>query len=216
MTIRVLLADDHRMILDGLRRLIESERDMKVVAEATQGEEACRLWRETKPDIAVMDISMPVMNGIEAARAMLSENPSSRVLVLSMHSDPRYVREAFKSGARGYLVKEAASIELIRAIRCVSSGQLFLSASLGSSLLEEFVSLLRVGTQTPSDKLSARERQVLQLLAEGHSTKDIAAQLHVSAKTVETHRAQLMEKLKLFSIAELTKYAVREGLTSLE
>ena len=216
MTLRILLADDHRMILDGLRSLIDHEADMQVVAESTNGEDACSLWDEKKPDVAIMDVSMPVLNGIDAMRRMLAGRKEGRVVALSMHSDPRYVREALKAGARGYILKESAFGELICAIRDVSAGRLFLSASLGASLMEEFVVLLRQGGETRPERLSSRERQVLQRLAEGRSTKEIAADLHLSIKTIETHRSQIMHKLDLHSIAELTKYAIREGLTSLD
>ena len=216
MTIRVLLADDHRMVLDGLRHLIEHESDMLVVAEAQTGEEAYKLWHEIAPDVAVLDLTMPLLNGMDAARRMVAERPQAKVLMLSMHADPRYVRESLKAGARGYLLKEAAASELLRAIRCVHRGDLFLSAALGTSLLEEFVVRLRRDEEECAERLSAREREVLQLYAEGHATKDIAARLHLSVKTIETHRSQIMRKLDLHSIAELTKYAIREGITGLD
>lgn len=214
MTIRVLLADDHRLVLDGLRHLIDHEPDMRVVGEALNGEEACRLWSELTPDLAIVDLSMPVLNGQDAIARMMAERPGP-VLVLSMHADSRYVCAALKAGARGYLLKEAAFEELIRAIRSVRAGKLFLSASLGTPLLETLVERLRHDGDDP-ETLSGREREVLRHYAEGRSTKEIAALLHVSVKTVETHRAQIMEKLQLRSIAELTKYAIRTGLTGLD
>ena len=216
MTLRLLLADDHQMVLDGLKHLIEHESGMWVVAEALNGEEAYTLWLETAPDVAVLDLTMPLLNGLDAARRMVAERPDAKVLILSMHADPSYVREALKAGARGYLLKEAAASELLRAIRCVHRGELFVSASFGTSLLEEFVARLRQDDETRDNRLSARQREVLQLLAEGHTTKEIASRLHLSVKTIETYRAQIMHKLDLHSIAELTKYAIREGLTGLD
>jgi len=216
MTLRLLLADDHQMVLDGLKHLIEHESGMWVVAEALNGEEAYTLWLETAPDVAVLDLTMPLLNGLDAARRMVAERPDAKVLILSMHADPSYVREALKAGARGYLLKEAAASELLRAIRCVHRGELFVGASFGTSLLEEFVARLRQDDETRDNRLSARQREVLQLLAEGHTTKEIASRLHLSVKTIETYRAQIMHKLDLHSIAELTKYAIREGLTGLD
>ncbi len=215
MALRILLADDHRMVLDGLRQLIEQQASMQVVAEATNGDEAYHAWKQAKPDISVIDISMPILSGLDLARRILGEQPKAKLLVLSMHSDPRYVRQALKIGVRGYIVKEEASEELIRAIRTVHAGNLFISRSLGDTLLEDFVSLLKHGSDGSGSVLSERERQVLGCLADGCSTKEIATMLHVSVKTVESHRTHIMEKLDLHSIAELTKYAIREGLTDL-
>lgn len=216
MPIRLLIADDHRLVLDGLRHLIEHEPDLCVVAEAANGEEAVRLHLETAPDLAIIDFSMPVMNGLEATRRILAERPGARLIMLSMHEDRRFALESLKAGARGYILKDTAFAEFIQAIRTVMAGRLFLSAPLDGLLLEELVVHLKAEGDTAPPKLSSREREVLQLYAEGHSTREIAARLHLSVKTVETHRAQIMDKLGLHTIAGLTKYAIREGLTSVE
>ena len=216
MPIRLLIADDHRLVLDGLRHLIEHEPDLCVVAEALNGEEAVRLHQETGPDLAIIDFSMPVMNGLEATRRILAERPGARVIMLSMHEDRRFAVESLKAGARGYILKDTAFAEFVQAIRTVMAGRLFLSAPLDGLLLEELVVHLKAESDTAPPRLSSREREVLQLYAEGHSTREIAARLHLSVKTVETHRAQIMDKLGLHTIAGLTKYATREGLTSIE
>jgi DNA-binding NarL/FixJ family response regulator len=216
MTVRILLADDHKIIREGLRSLIEKQPDMEVVAETQDGLTAVRLTQKLSPDVVIMDIGMPEMNGIEATREIVSSAKSIRIIALSMHSDKRFVLEMLKAGASGYLLKDSAFEELVSAIHTVMSGQRYLSPKVTDVVVEEYLHNLTKSESTVFTVLTAREREVLQLLAEGKATKQIAATLNVSVKTIETHRQQIMEKLNLRSIAELTKYAIREGLTSLE
>lgn len=215
MTLKILLADDHRLVREGLRALLAKEADMAVVAEAGDGRSAVRLAREMKPDVIIMDITMPDLNGIEAARQTLAHAPKTRIIALSMHADKRFVAAMLKAGASGYLLKNCAFAELAGAIRTVAAGQTYLSPRVAGVVVEGYVARAAAGAPAGS-ALSAREREVLQLLAEGRPTKQIATQLHTSISTIETHRRHIMERLGLFSVAELTKYAVREGLTSPE
>jgi DNA-binding NarL/FixJ family response regulator len=215
-TIKLVIADDHRLFRSGLRQLIEKQAGVSVVAEAATGFEAVAAAKELSPDIVVMDISMPELNGIEATRRIVDETNTVRVIILSMHSDRRYVTEALRAGAKGYLLKDAAPEELLRAIHKVMRDQFYLSAAINAQVIEGFVQRSPAETLSAFSTLSAREREVLQLLAEGKSTREIADKLHLSAKTVETHRVHVMEKLNLHTIAELTRYAIREGLTPLE
>lgn len=208
---RVLIADDHRIFRQGLRALLEKEPDIEVVGEAENGVRAVELARKLSPDVVIMDVTMPDLNGIEAARRIRASCSETCVIGLSIHSDKRFVAGMLDAGASGYLLKECAYEELILAIRRVVKGRTYL----GTSLREKFQEGRSRGMR-PSSVLTPREREVLQLLAEGNSTKDIASHLNVSVKTVETHRQHIMEKLGLHSIAELTKYAIREGLTSLD
>lgn len=215
MRLRLLLADDHGMFREGLRALLEKHKDIKVIAEAANGREAVRLARDLKPTIAVMDVSMPDLNGVEATRRILKRSPKAKVIALSMHSDRRFVVEMLRAGAQGYLLKDCAYEELVRAIRTVAGGRVYLSPRIAGVVLEDCVR--RAASEAaPASALTAREREVLQLLAEGHGTKQIAARLHVSTKTIDTHRHNIMNRLDIHSVAELTKYAVREGLTTLE
>jgi len=216
MTIRILLADDHKIVRDGLRSLLEKQQGMKVVAEAENGRKALELASRTQPDVVIMDVSMPDLNGIEATRHMLVALPGVRVIALSMHSDRRLVAGMLQAGASGFLLKDCAFDELARAIHAVMSNQPYLSPRIAGTVIQDYVRRMTTSESPTADVLTAREREVLQLLAEGWSTKQIASRLHVSVKTVETHRRQIMEKLGRRSIAELTKYAIREGLTSLE
>ena len=213
---KILLADDHKLLIDGLRPLLERHRDIEVVGVASDGLEAVRLASELKPDIVLMDISMPRMNGVDAARNILRDAPETKVVMLSMHADRRFIQAALRTGARGYILKESAAQEVIEAIKVVQQGQIFFSHSVRDQVLNDYVDRLRDDSESAPSPLSGREREVLQMLAEGKTTKDIAELLHVSVKTVETHRKQIMDKLDLHSIAELTKYAIREGLTQLE
>jgi DNA-binding NarL/FixJ family response regulator len=215
MIIRILLADDHAIILDGLASLLERNTDFKVVGRARDGMSAVRLAAELFPDVVIMDISMPGLNGIEATRRILAANPKRRVIALSMHNDGRYISEALKSGALGYLLKESAFEELIAAVRTVMKGQCYLSASIAGVVIKDYVRHLEKTESGAFSVLTPREREVLQALSEGLSTKEIACRLSVSVKTVETYRSQIMEKLDIHSVAELTKYAIREGITSL-
>jgi DNA-binding NarL/FixJ family response regulator len=216
MSTRILLVDDHKITRQGLRSLLENEQDMEVVAEAEEGRTAVRLVRELLPDVVIMDVSMPDLNGMEAARQIVAESRDVKIIALSMHSDALFVTEMLKSGASGYLLKDCAFEELARAIRTVAAEKTYLSPSISGVVVNDYVHLLSKGESVDAEVLSSREREVLQLLAEGKSTKQIALRLHISAKTVETHRRQIMEKLDIHSVAELTKYAIRKGFTSLE
>jgi len=213
--IRILLADDHRLFRFGLKQLLDQRAGLTVVGEARNGFEAAELAATLKPDVILMDVSMPELNGLEATRRILEANPSAKVVILSMHSDRRYVTEALKSGARGYLLKDSTPEELLKSVSRVMAGQYYLSAGVNQQLIADFIGLPDPEAQTPFNQLSAREREVLQLLAEGASTRQIADRLNLSGKTVESHRLHLMEKLDLHSVAELTKYAIREGLVEL-
>jgi two-component system response regulator NreC len=216
MSLRILLADDHRIFRAGLRPLLAAEADMEVVAEAENGLRALELARELLPDIAVLDITMPGLNGLEVTRHLAQEAPSVRVIILSMHSDRRYVLEALRAGARGYLLKEGGFEELLVAVRAVADGRIHLGAAVGEQVIRDYVQLARDDEGGAFAVLSGREREVLQLLAEGLATKEIADRLVLSVKTVESHRKAVMDKLEIHSIAELTKYAIREGLTPLD
>ena len=216
MGIRVVLADDHRIVRHGLRSLLEKERDIEVVAEAANGREAVHLARELRPDVVVMDLSMPDLNGIEATRQVLEEDPDAKVLALSMHSDKRFVAGVLSAGASGYLLKDCALDELVRAIRTVAVNQTYLSPSIAGVVVQGYTQQIRDKDVPVASSLSSREQEVLQLMAEGKPVKEIASTLNLSVKTVETHRHQIMSKLGVYSVAELTKYAIREGLTSLD
>jgi DNA-binding NarL/FixJ family response regulator len=215
MSIRILLADDHGIIRQGLRSLLEKEPDMQVIAEAEDGRKAIELVNECSPDIVIMDITMPNLNGFEATRQITAESSKIKVIALSIHSNRRFVADMLKAGASAYILKECLSDELVQAIRTVSSGGRYLSPRITDVVIDDYVKRLSTGSESRVAALTGRERQVLQLLAEGKSTKQIALDLHVSSKTVEANRRRIMEKLDIHSIAELTKYAVREGLTSL-
>lgn len=213
--IRVLVADDHKLFIDGLGSILQRRPDIEVVGAARDGLSTVRLAAELEPNLILMDISMPHLNGIEATRKIMAERPTTRVIMLSMHSDRRYVVAALRAGARGYLLKDSASEDLLEAIERVMAGDLYLSSKMSGQVLMDFISGGDASSSSAFTVLSPREREVLQLIAEGHSTKDVASRLSVSVKTVETHRSQVMDKLHLHSIAELTKYAIREGLTDL-
>jgi DNA-binding NarL/FixJ family response regulator len=215
MSIKVLLVDDHQIMLQGLRALLEKQPDMEVVAEAGEGRTALRLARDLAPDIIILDVAMPDLNGIETARMIVSEMSDIKIIALSMHSDRRFVVEMLKAGASGYLLKDCALEDLVRAIRVVMANQTYLSPEVAGTVVEEYVRKSPDGDTSAFSILTAREREVLQLLAEGLSTKNVAARLHVSVKTIETHRQHIMEKLNTNSMADLIKYAVREGITSL-
>jgi DNA-binding NarL/FixJ family response regulator len=201
---------------EGLRTLIEKQPDMKVVATAENGRMAVQLVQELLPELVVMDIGMPDLNGIEATRQILASNPKVKVIALSMHSAKRFVVEMLKAGSSGYLLKDCAFEELALAIRTVIANKVYVSPSINDMMIKEYVDTLSRSESLVTSILTPREREVLQLLAEGKTTKQIAASLKVSTKTIETYRQQVMHKLNLRSIAELTKYAVREGITSLE
>ncbi len=217
MSIRILLADDHTIIRQGLHSLLEKEPGMEVVGEAEDGRKALRLVRELVPDIIVMDISMPNLNGIDATHKIVSEFPEVKVIALSVHSNKRFVAGMLKAGASGYILKECLFDELVQAIRTVIDGGTYLSPRITGVVVDNYVEHL---SATPPESslsvLTEREHEVLQLLAEGKTTKQIALELHVSPKTIESNRHNIMEKLDIHSLAKLTKYAIREGLTSLE
>ena len=216
MNTKILLADDHKIIREGLRALLEKEPDMEVVGEAQDGITTVRLAKKFLPNIVIMDIGMPDMNGIDATRQIISETQGVKVIALSMHSDRRFVLQMLKAGASGYLLKDSAFEELASAIKTVMAGQPYLSPKITDVVIKEYIVSLPKNEESVFTKITIREREVLQLLAEGKATKQIAAFLNVSVKTIETHRQQIMEKLDIHSVAELTKYAIREGLTSLE
>ncbi|MCX7918259.1 MAG: response regulator transcription factor [bacterium] len=216
MKIKVLLADDHTLVRQGLCSLIAREPDMLIVGEAYNGRIAVQLVHERRPNVLVMDVAMPDLNGIEATRQILTKYPEVRIIGLSMHSDRRYVMEMLKVGAAGYLLKDCAFEELITAIRTVNSNQIYLSPPIADIVLKDYIYRLKNNDASVYSILTAREREVLQLLAEGKSTKQIAASLKISIKTVETYRQQIMDKLNIYSIADLTKYAIKEGLVSLD
>ncbi|WP_373500405.1 response regulator [Desulfococcus sp.] len=215
MTIKILIADDHKIVRDGLRQMLEHQGGYEVVGEAENGRKALQLARKHHPDIAIMDISMPDLNGIDAARQMIAEISGIRIIVLSMHSDKQYVDQMLKAGVSGYLLKDCAFEELNRALKTIIRGGVYLSADVAGLVVQDYVGHLRERAPDPSVELTSREREVLQLIAEGRSTKAIAEILNISVKTVETHRKKLLEKLDVKSIAELTKIALREGLTTL-
>ncbi len=216
MSIRILLADDHKITRQGLRSLLDENDDMEVLAEAENGRDAIELARKLNPDVIIMDVSMPDLNGVEATRQIIQDNHDVRVIALSMHSDTLFVSEMLKSGASGYLLKDCAFQELEQAIRTVTDGKAYLSPSISGVVVEDYLHRLSKADMSTSEVLTDREREVLQLIAEGQSTKQVALKLHISAKTVETHRRQIMNKLDMHTVAELTKYAIRKGLTTLE
>jgi DNA-binding NarL/FixJ family response regulator len=216
MSIRVLLVDDHAILREGVRRLLEMQGDLEVVGEAADGVAAVEMATALTPHVVVMDIAMPELNGIEATRRIVARCPGVRVIALSIHSNRAFMAEMLRAGAAGYLVKTATCAELVWAIHAVFNGQVYLSPAISGAVVDGFVRHVPADRTAAFSALSPREREVLQLVAEGRTTKLIAARLHVSAKTVEAHRAQIMGKLHIHSIAGLTKFAVHEGITSPE
>jgi len=211
--LRVLLGDDHTVLRQGLRKILEARRDWRVVAEAGNGRDAVRDALALNPDVAVLDIGMPLLNGIEATRQIARRAPAVRVLILSMHSDQAYVTQAVQAGARGYLLKDSAAAELIEAIAAVSAGKSFFSPAVAQVVFDDYVrSLTDKGITDPYDSLSEREREVLQLVAEGRSSKEVAELLSISPATVETHRAHILQKLQLHNTVEVVRYATRRGI----
>jgi DNA-binding NarL/FixJ family response regulator len=213
----ILIVDNHRVMREGLKVLIDSERDMKVIGMRKNGREAIDLLAEYVPDVILMDVMMPDMNGMEATMRICEEYPAMRILALSMYNDRHYVSEMLRAGASGYLLKDCAFRELAEAIRTVAGGMYYLSPSISGIVVGEFVKLLDSDPErrVAVSALSPREREILQLIAEGGSTRDIASSIKVSVKTVETHRLHIMQKINAGSIAELTRFAIKEGLTSL-
>jgi two-component system response regulator NreC len=213
--IRILLADDHNIIRDGMRLLLERQAGFAVVGEAADGREVVQLAQEQAPDVVVMDIAMPNMNGIEATRRIIERRPDIGVVILSMHDDESYVIRSLKAGARAYLLKDAVKTDLIAAIQAVATGRSFFSPKISRILQEDFVQLLgRRGSDDSYDLLTEREREVLQLVAEGKTNKEIASHLSLSLYTVDTHRTHILQKLNLHSVPELILYAVRKGIIS--
>jgi DNA-binding NarL/FixJ family response regulator len=211
--IKILIADDHGVVAEGLKHLIEAQADMRVVAIAADGREAVRVAREAQPDVVLMDLSMPELNGADAARAILERDPKCRVIVLSMYSDREYVRRALRAGAAGYVVKRSAAKEVVEAIRAVFGGGRYLSPRVADVVIDDYAD---DKAADPLSRLSAREREVLQLLAEGRTGAEIAQRLSLSQKTVETYRARLVEKLGIRDVAGLVRFAIQRGLVSLD
>jgi DNA-binding NarL/FixJ family response regulator len=214
MCIRIIIADDHQLIREGLKALLEKEPDISVIDDAADGQTTFEMAMAAKPDIVIMDISMPGLNGIETTKKIIRKVPGVKVIALSMYSDSKYIFNMLKAGAFAYLVKDCAIEELVTAIRTVAANKIYVSPRIAGTVIKDYLR-----QASPRDAsyslLTAREREVLQLLSEGNFTKEIARLLKVSVKTIETHRLQIMNKLNMHSIAELTKYAIREGLTSL-
>ena len=211
--LRILLADDHTVVRQGLRKVLEERPDWVVVAEAGNGREAVQKAEEVKPDVAILDVAMPLLNGIEATRQIIKRSPATRVLVLTMHSDEAYVNQILKAGATGYLLKDSADVDLIQAVGAVSQGKSFFSPGVARLMLDDYVrQLADKGITDRYESLSEREREIFQLIAEGKANKEIAVILAISPSTVETHRARIMEKLDLHSAAEIVLYAVRRGV----
>jgi two-component system response regulator NreC len=213
MTIRILIADDHAVVAEGSKHLVEAQSDLEVVATVGDGREAVRTAKETAPDVVLMDLSMPELNGADATRAIIDERPECRVIVLSMYAEREYVRRALKAGATGYVVKRSAAKELVDAIRAVHAGQRYLSPRVADVVIDDYAA---DGKADLLEKLSTREREVLQLLAEGRTGSEIAQRLTLSQKTVETYRARLVEKLGIRDVAGLVKLAIQRGLVSLD
>jgi two-component system response regulator NreC len=215
MSIRVILADDHTMLRHGLSRSFEMEKDIDIIGQTKDGHSTIELVEELSPDLVVMDIGMPGLNGIETTRKVKKDYPNVKVVGLSMHSSDKYIREMFRAGASGYLLKDCSFEELVEAIKTVAKGKMYISPSISDTVVKDYL--------TQSDEqisaftvLSHREREVLQLLTEGKTTKQVARDLHISPKTVEVHRLRIMNKLEIDNIAQLTKYAIQEGLTQPE
>jgi DNA-binding NarL/FixJ family response regulator len=206
--IRILLADDHTMVRQGFRMILAAQPDMEIVGEAGNGREAIELTEELHPDVVVMDVAMPELNGIEATRRITTSSTSTRVLALSMYKDSVYVREILRAGARGFLLKDAIDRDLLAAVRAVAAGEGYLSPAVSEAVLSDY----RRHVTDPLDLLSSREREVLQLIAEGKTNKDIATALELSVYTVDAHRGHIMDKLNLHSVSELVRFAVRKGL----
>lgn len=213
--LRLLIGDDHTLVRHGLRKLLEEKPEWKVVAEAGDGREAVRQTLALRPDIAILDIGMPLLNGIDATGQIVKRWPEARILILSMHSAEPYITRALQVGAKGYMLKDVAGKDFLRAVDAVASGKSFFSHVVAQSMLDDYVKRVATGAVTDSyDLLSEREREVFQLIAEGHSNKEVAEVLSISPATVETHRARILEKLDVHNTAELVLYAVRRGVIS--
>ena len=215
MKIRVLIVDDHKIFREGLISMIEKKPEIEIVGEADSGATAIKLFQELLPDIIIMDIVMPEMNGIETTRHIIQKTSKAKIIGLSMHEDVRFASEMLKAGASGFLLKDCAFRELVDAINTVMEGGIYLSPQMKDALIKLHISLLSNGNNSSPSVLSPRELEILKLIADGRSAKEIAAHLNLSVKTIEAHRQNIMEKLNLRSVAELIKYSIREGLTSL-
>jgi len=216
MKTRIVLVDDHRVFREGLRALLSNAADMEVIGEAENGLTAIQLVSELQPDVVIMDIRMPELNGIEATREIKARVPAVKVIALSMHSDKRFVSGMFGAGASGYLPKACAFEEVVAAVRAVVQNRYYTSPKISDTVIGEYVRQLAQAASSADTSLSTREREVLQLLAEGHNTKEVARRLHISGGTVDTHRSHVMNKLGIDNLADLVKYALREGLTTLD
>nr|WP_320192827.1 response regulator transcription factor [uncultured Desulfobacter sp.] len=219
MKINIILADDHHLIREGLRLLLDREKDFSVLAEADDGRAALSAVKKFKPDLVIMDVSMPELNGMEATRKIISEAPGTKVLALSMYSDKRFVEGMFLAGVSGYILKNCIAKELVSAVRLVAKGQVYISPEIAGTIVDGYLSCVVSENDTNRGinrkSLTDREREILQLISEGQNTKEIAEKLHVSSKTVDAHRRNIMTKIGVQSIAELTKFAIREGITTL-
>ena len=213
--VRILLADDHTVVRKGLRLLLESVPEFQVIADAANGRDAAALAEQHRPDVVVMDVAMPILNGIEAARQITAKQPSTAIVFLSMHGDESYVLRALKAGARAYLLKDSAEYDLIQAVKAVSEGKAFFSPAISKMLVEDYMRQMQErGVEDSFELLTTREREVMQLLAEGKNNKEVASLLNLSLYTVETHRSNIFQKLNLHSQAELILYAIRKGVIS--
>ena len=217
MSIKVFIADDHAMMREGLRLIIEAERDISVIGEAADGRQAVRLIQRLTPDVVIMDIAMPMLNGIEATEQILDSKTCTRIIILSMHSSKEHIFRALEAGAKGYLLKESAGKELVKAIRAVYAGNRFLSDRISQTVIEDYIhQRIADSEESPIKRLSPREREVLQLVVEGKSSAEIASNLFLSPKTVETYRSRLMHKLGIKDLPGLVKFAIQHGMTSVE
>lgn len=216
MTIKIILADDHNVLREGLKSLLNQQQDFEVIGEADNGRDAVRLTKKLEPDIVVLDIGMPNMNGIQATQHIVAEVPDTKVLALSMHSDHQFVVKMLQAGASGYMLKDCAYEELISAVRDITAGKFYLSKDVTGVVISNYINMIQAVDAVSHPTLTSRERETLQLIAEGKSTAETANLLNVSPKTIETHRKNMMDKLDIHNIADLTKYAVREGITSIE
>ncbi|MFH1739737.1 MAG: response regulator transcription factor, partial [bacterium] len=213
MTTRILLAEDHEVVREGLRSLLEKEKDLEIVGEAGDGRTAAQLVREKLPKVILMDITMPDLNGIDASAQILSEFPNMKIIILSMHAEQEYIQRALHAGVRGYMLKDGAYQELVNAIRTVLRGDIYLSPGITGIVVGKYLEKTKTESSAISS-LTLREREILQLLAEGLTAKEIATRLNLSTKTIEVHRQRIMDKLDIHNVVQLTRYAIREGLTS--